>query len=62
MSIRMAGKSRLVAVFVIAAANVATLTAAVVALPTTAAHGNKACEISQTIPDYSSAINLREGR
>jgi hypothetical protein len=63
----MAGKPRLVAVFVIAAANVATLTTAVVALPTTAAHGNwtggsqrqaeyrKSAivdEISQVIADY----------
>ncbi|MEV0408692.1 hypothetical protein [Actinoallomurus sp. NPDC050550] len=75
MNIRMAGKPRLVTIFVIAAANVATLTTAVVALPTTAEHGTKAHhseyaksvnvdEISQVIADYSAKRKQirREGR
>ncbi|GAB3985594.1 hypothetical protein GCM10029978_098850 [Actinoallomurus acanthiterrae] len=59
MSIRMAGKPRPVTILVIAAANVATLTTAVVALPATASHGTRAHR-SERHAEYAKSVNVDE--
>ncbi|WP_433181737.1 hypothetical protein [Actinoallomurus sp. CA-150999] len=59
MSIRMAGKPRLATIVVIAAANVATLTTAVVALPATEAHGTRGHR-SERHTEYAKSVNVDE--